>query len=72
MHTDSLLLTLFFVTAMMSAHRPDHEFSWEADNAGRDPHPGSRAQYRGQGTGELALCLCRTEFILQLHVKPAL
>lgn len=57
--------SFFFTTVMMSAHRPDHEFSWEADNAGSDPHPGSRAQYRGQGTGELALCLCLQMIVIQ-------
>ncbi len=55
-------------TVMLSAHWPDHEFSWEADHAGGDPHPWSGAQYRGQRTGEHAFASC----LQMLHQKPAL
>lgn len=48
--------TNWLVTVVLPAHRPDHEFSREADHAGGDAHPGGGAQSGGQGAGELALC----------------
>lgn len=49
---DILLTHCFLLLLFLPAYWPDHEFVWEADYAGSDPHSWRRAQCGSQRAGE--------------------
>lgn len=49
---DILLTHWFLLLLFLPAYWPDHEFLWEADYAGSDPHSWRRAQCGSQRAGE--------------------